>query len=71
MYFDQKIIDILKNEYPEGTRVRLLKMDDVQAPPIGTEGTVTYVDDVATIHVRWDNGSGLGVIYNEDKIEKV
>ncbi len=71
MCFDQKIIDILKNEYPEGTRVRLLKMDDVQAPPIGTEGTVSHVDDTATIHVRWDNGSGLGVVYNEDKIEKV
>ena len=71
MYFDQKIIDILKNEYPEGTRVRLLKMDDVQAPPIRTEGTVSHVDDAATIHVRWDNGSSLGVIYNEDKIEKV
>ena len=35
----------LLKKYPVGSRVRLLKMDDIQAPPIGTLGTVKGVDD--------------------------
>ena len=67
MYFDQKIIDILKNEDPEGTRVRLLKMDDVQAPPAGTRGTIIAVDDIGSLIVNWDNGSGLNAIPGKDR----
>ena len=55
----------------EGMRVRLIKMDDVQAPPIGTIGTVTGVDDIGTIHVHWDTGSSLGLIPDEDEWEVV
>ena len=46
-------------------------MDDVQAPPIGTLGTVIGVDDTASIMVAWDNGSSLNVIYNVDKCVKI
>lgn len=46
-------------------------MDDVQAPPIGTKGTVRGVDDTASIMVRWDNGSGLNVVYGEDSCRKL
>lgn len=66
-----EILDQIKAEYPVGTRVKLLRMDDVQAPPIGTLGTVVCVDDIATIHVKWDNGSGLGVAFGEDAVEKI
>ena len=52
--------------YPAGTRVELLHMDDPQAPPAGTRGTVTGVDDIGSIMVNWDNGSGLNVIYGVD-----
>ena len=52
-------------------RLRLLKMDDIQAPPIGTLGTVSGIDDTGSIMVRWDNGSGLFVVYGEDVVEKV
>ena len=45
-------------------------MDDPQAPPIGTKGTVTHVDDIGTIHVAWDNGSSLGVAYGVDFCRK-
>ncbi len=62
-------IDALKVTFAPGTRVRLIEMDDTQAPPIGTEGNVIAVDDIGTIHVQWDNGSSLGVVYGEDKIE--
>jgi hypothetical protein len=61
----------LLKEYPVGSRVRLLKMDDIQAPPIGTLGTVKGVDDILSILVSWDNGSGLNVVYGEDQIELV
>ena len=33
-------VEALRKEYPAGTRIELLEMDDPQAPPIGTQGTV-------------------------------
>ena len=68
---NEKTLDIIRKEYPEGTRVKLVKMDDFQAPPIGTLGTVIGVDDTASIMVAWDNGSSLNVIYNVDKCIKI
>ena len=67
----KEIVDRIRKDYPKGTRVRLLKMDDIQAPPIGTMGTVCGVDDTGSILVRWDNGSGLNVVYGEDLCEKI
>lgn len=61
----------LRKIYPPGTRVALVRMDDVQAPPIGTRGTVCGVDDTGSILVNWDNGSGLNVVYGEDIVQKV
>ena len=46
-------------------------MEDMQAPPIGTKGTVRGVDDTASIMVRWDNGSGLNVVYGVDSCRKL
>ena len=71
MYPDRKTVEQVRKEYPAGCRVKLLEMDDIQAPPIGTEGTVAYVDDTGSICVRWDNGSGLNVILGVDKCEKI
>lgn len=64
-------IQFLKDLYPVGTRVKLLEMNDIQAPPIGTLGTVMYVDDIGTIHIKWDNGSTLGAAYPEDRVTKI
>ena len=64
-------VNRLREMYPKGTRVELLEMDDIQAPPIGTKGTVRYVDDAAGIGVNWDNGSSLSVIYGVDRIKKL
>lgn len=64
-------LDELRKEYPVGTRVVLIKMDDIQAPPIGTKGTVKGVDDIGSIMVAWDNGSSLNVVYGEDEVKKV
>ena len=62
-------VKTLRELYPAGTRIRLLKMDDIQAPPAGTEGTVAFIDDAGTIHMRWDTGSSLGLISGEDEFE--
>lgn len=67
----REIVNQLRNEYPAGTRVELTGMDDVQAPPIGTLGTVKGVDDMGSIMVRWDNGSSLNLIYNVDSYKRV
>ena len=73
MTFPRKeIVDRIKREYPAGCRVELTHMDDPYTKiPEGTLGTVRVVDDTGTIHVDWDNGSGLGVVYGEDSCKKI
>ena len=67
----KSIVEALRKEYPAGTRIELVQMDDIQAPPIGTKGTVRGVDDMGSILVRWDTGSGLNVVYGEDVVRKI
>lgn len=67
----KEMVEQVRRQYPNGTRVELLHMDDVQAPPIGTRGTVEGVDDTASLLVAWDNGSHLNVIYGEDEIRRI
>ena len=66
----REVVERLKKQYPAGCRVELLHMDDSQAPPVGTKGTVIGVDDIGSIMVRWDNGSGLSVAYGEDSCRR-
>ena len=68
---DKETVDKIREEYPVGTRIILEKMDDEFAPPIGTLGTVTGVDDVADLLVSWDNGLSLKVIYGHDQVKKM
>lgn len=70
MYPDKNVIENLRKEYPVGSRVELVRMDDPQAPPIGTKGTVRGVDDIGSIMVSWDNGSCLNAVYGEDIVKK-
>jgi len=67
---NRNIITRLRDQYPAGCRVELVHMDDRQAPPIGTKGTVLGVDDTGSLIMKWDNGSGLNVIYGEDIVRK-
>ena len=67
----KEIVEQVRCQYPVGTRVELVKMDDIQAPPVGTKGTVEGVDDTALLLVAWDNGSHLNVIYGEDTVKKI
>ena len=59
-------IAALQRQYPRGTRVELLGMDDPQAPPTGTMGEVIGVDDAGQLLVRWETGSSLSLIPGVD-----
>ena len=59
----------IKESYLPGMRIRLIKMDDFQAPQTGTEGTIRGVDDIGSIRVEWDTGSCLSVLPDVDIIE--
>lgn len=61
--------EILKEQFPQGTRVILKHMDDVQAPPYGTLGTVMGVDAIGSIMVQWDTGSTLSVTEVDEVIK--
>jgi hypothetical protein len=63
--------DNLKLEYPAGTRILLLNMDDSFAVPSGMRGTVHHVDDGGNIHMRWDNGRTLAIVPEVDTFRKL
>ncbi len=67
----RETVERIRKQYPVGCRVELLRMDDPQAPPVGTKGTVRYVDDIGSLGVAWDNGSSLQVVYGEDIAAKI
>lgn len=73
MFFPpREIVDAIKKTYFEGDRVELIFMNDTyRNMQPGLHGTVTGVDDTGTIHVYWDNGCSLGVIYGEDACKKL
>ena len=64
-------VERIRRDYPAGTRVELVRMDDAQAPLAGTLGTVLGVDDTGSLLMRWDNGSDLNVAFGEDLCRKV
>ena len=68
---NKELIESLRKHYPAGARVVLDHMEDVQAPTIGTKGTVQGVDDIGSILVKWDNGGNLSVVYGEDRCHVV
>lgn len=69
----QTIVARIRAEYPAGCRVVLVSMgpDPYSRLKPGDEGTVFHVDDTGTVHVKWDCGSTLGMVYSEDVIRKL
>lgn len=69
----REIVERVRREFPPGTRVKLLRMNDQYNSTLkpGAIGEVIFVDDCATIHVSWSCGSSLGVVYGEDLCVKV
>lgn len=64
----KETLERLRKEYPTGSHVELTKMNDPYRPDLvpGCRGTVQFVDDAGSIHVRWDIGSSLAVVFGED-----
>lgn len=60
-----ELIEIARRAHDRmiGRRVECVRMTgDSRSVPAGVQGTVVFVDDIGTIHVKWDNGSTLGLI---------
>jgi len=71
MFPSQVAVNSIKKSYPQGARVECLFMNDPWSPaPSGTKGTVECVDDIGTVHVRWDNGQRIGAVLGEDSIRR-
>jgi hypothetical protein len=67
-----ELLKQLREYYKPGTKVKLVRMNDPYTHiPVGTVGVVTGVDDVGTIHAVWNNGSNLGIVFNEDYAVKI
>lgn len=65
-------VEALRAEYPKGTRISLVRMDDPYSKlQPGDRGTVTFVNDAGDIEVSWDIGEGLHIVYGEDKCRKL
>ena len=72
IYIKKEELEALRAEYPPGCRVELVKMDDpYREMPPGLRGVVTGIDDSGSIHVDWQNGSSLAVIFGEDECRRV
>lgn len=69
----KETVDRIRQSYPVGCHVELTMMNDPYRTDLvpGCKGTVTVVDDAGTIHVRWDIGSSLGVVFGEDACKRV
>lgn len=68
---NKKQLAMLREKYSTGTMVQLISMDDKQAPPVGTIGEVMFVDDVGSVHVKWQNGSSLALIPEVDSFKVI
>ena len=67
----QQELEQLRQQYPKGTRLKLIAMEDPQGVPEGTVGEVELVDDIGQIHMNWENGSSLALIPEADKFIRI
>lgn len=67
----QEEIQQIKEKYVAGTKVELIKMYDLQAPPPNTRGFIDFIDDTGTLHIKWENGSGLGLVVGIDEFKVI
>ena len=62
----------LRKQYPVGTKIQLISMRDEKYPILsGTIGEVTHIDDMGSIHMKWQNGSSLALIPEVDSFKVV
>ena len=67
----QNIVNLVKENYPENSRIELITLNDPFVKiPSGTKGTVNTVDDTGTVFVTFDTGQYIGLVYGEDYYKK-
>ena len=73
MQFPNKAyLEQLRKQYPKGTKIQLISMRDEKYPILpGTIGEVTHIDDMGSIHMKWQNGSSLALIPEVDSFKAV
>ena len=72
MDIDREYANRMRERYPVGTRIQLIKMGDDPHPiEPGTKGNVVHVDDIGTVHCSFDNGRFLGLVPGEDSFHKI
>ena len=67
----QQELEQLRQQYPKGTRLKLIAMEDPQGVPEGTVGEVEFIDDAGQIHMKWENGSCLALIPGVDGFRRI
>jgi len=61
----QETVAAVQAQYPRGTRVELIQMDDPHTTlRPGDRGRVMFVDGIGTVHIAWNNGSRRGSLKN-------
>ena len=64
---NKEYLEQLRKRYPVGTKIQLISMRDEKYPILpGTIGEVTHIDDLSSIHMKWQNGSSLAIIPEVD-----
>ena len=67
---NKNYLEQLRKQYPVGTKIRLISMRDEKYPILsGTIGEVTHIDDLGSIHMKWQNGSSLAIIPEVDSFK--
>ena len=68
----KRMVEAIRREYPPGTRVELIEMDDPYSKlQPGDRGTVRFVDDTGTVFPDWDKGGSLGLVYGQDRYKRI
>ena len=63
-------LEQLRKQYPKGTKLQMITMRNEKYPvPPGTVGEVTHIDDIGSIHMKWENGSSLALISEVDSFK--
>ena len=59
-----------KDVMKEGDRVQAWIYDEY-TPIHGEKGTVQFIDDSGTVHIKFDNGTQLGAVKGVDRVELI
>ena len=72
MFIQPEELARLRKEYPAGTEVELIEMNDpYRDMPPGLRGAIEYIDDAGNAHIRWENGSSLAAVYGVDRFRRI